>query len=214
MQKIIFLIFISVSLKLIAVENALLNAQLINAIENSNLASSGLLIKAGANVNVKDQGHSALEIATIMGNIKVASLLIANNANIDATSSPHGWTALMIASALGKKEFVHLLIENGADVNYTTDDRDTPLNEAAIKGNADIVSLLIKKGARIHYKTDMGLTPLMNAAKNGHEEAVKIIVEAYQKNGKYLSDISKAASIAKKYGHKEIAEFLEKQQPK
>lgn len=70
------------------------------------------MIKKGADIN--KTGWTPLHYAASTGQVKVISLLLQNNAYIDA-ESPNGTTPLMMASMYGTAAAVRLLLEEGAD---------------------------------------------------------------------------------------------------
>jgi ankyrin repeat protein len=70
------------------------------------------LIKKGADVN--KTGWAPLHYAATNGHLALISLLLENNAYIDA-ESPNGTTPLMMAAMYGTPEAVKLLLQEGAD---------------------------------------------------------------------------------------------------
>jgi ankyrin repeat protein len=70
------------------------------------------LIKKGADVN--KTGWTPLHYAATHGHLALISLLLENNAYIDA-ESPNGTTPLMMAAMYGTPEAVKLLLQEGAD---------------------------------------------------------------------------------------------------
>ena len=70
------------------------------------------LIKKGADVN--KTGWAPLHYAATNGHLALISLLLENNAYIDA-ESPNGTTPLMMAAMYGTAAAVKLLLEEGAD---------------------------------------------------------------------------------------------------
>jgi ankyrin repeat protein len=145
------------------------------------------------------------------GNVAVASLLLADNANVDAQERKSGKTSLYIAVAGGHLNLARLLIRNGADVNIGDGDGQTPLFVAAEGNRADMVALLIKdgKGAVDKARND-GWTPLLITAKEGHAEIAALLIA----EGK--ADVDKEEGgggrtpliAAATYGHTGVAELL------
>ena len=75
------------------------------------------LIKKGADVN--KTGWTPLHYAATHGHLALISLLLENNAYIDA-ESPNGTTPLMMAAMYGTPEAVKLLLQEGADPQLQT----------------------------------------------------------------------------------------------
>lgn len=80
------------------------------------------------------------------GHVDVAVLLVANEAEIGA-SSGSGNTPLHAASEKGHMAIVKLLVTSGADVNARNNSNSAPMNRAGKKGHFDIVDYLVAEGA-------------------------------------------------------------------
>ena len=79
------------------------------------------LLLAGANANAKrEDGWSALMIASFAGHNKAAQALLRNGANADHRDKD-GISCLMYAAYGGHKKIVEWLIEGGADVLVSVD---------------------------------------------------------------------------------------------
>ena len=108
------------------------------------------LIKAGADVNMKDaEEDTALNLAAIMGHEACLKLLIAAGADVNH-SDIYGYTALMLAVARNHTLCVKELIESGADVNTKDPEGDTFLNSLAHTESEDCLKLLIDAGADVN----------------------------------------------------------------
>ena len=84
-----------------------------------------------------------LHLAAISGHKKVAELLLANKAEVNAKDKT-GQTPLHRAAANGHKDVVELLLANKAEVNAKDNDGYTPLQAA--RGHEDVAALLRQHG--------------------------------------------------------------------
>lgn len=89
------------------------------------------LIKKGADIN--KTGWTPLHYAASAGHTKLISLLLENNAYIDA-ESPNGTTPLMMAAMYGSTAAVNILLQEGADAKLKNQQGLTAL-EFAQRGN-------------------------------------------------------------------------------
>lgn len=65
---------------------------------------------------------------------------------------------------------LNLLLDNGAEVNALTDDKRTPLFQAAFKGHLSCVEQLIKYGADPNIRSEEEKTPADVAATDAIKE--------------------------------------------
>ncbi|XP_026161374.1 CARD- and ANK-domain containing inflammasome adapter protein [Mastacembelus armatus] len=131
------------------------------------------LIDSGAYVNVCDkQGYTPLLLSAELGHTEVFSVLVENQAKLDATLSD--LSALHLAVHSGSVPIVETLLEKGLDPNITGPKDRTPLHLAAQCNRPEIVDLLLKAGAQVNVKplTQDGLTPLHLASQHGHADTV------------------------------------------
>jgi len=158
-----------------------------------------LLIKKGANVNVKDRGGFTPLIYAIWLNYRdVVELLINSGADVNAEDS-EGFTPYYWATMQGRKDFVELLvakgatpvstihlaaregdlekvkafIEKGSDINARDKSGETPLFFAVLADNNDVTKFLLAKGADVNAKRDDGATPLHYALSLGNKDVAE-----------------------------------------
>lgn len=103
-----------------------------------------LLIRAGADVNIRDKhGHGPISCA-IMRNSKEIFLLLLNQ-GADPTLQPE---ALGLAAWDGKLGFVKTLIEHGWELHSKAHQGRTPLQHARNRKHSSTVKILTEAGAR------------------------------------------------------------------
>ena len=157
-----------------------------------------LSIKDGVDVNAfnKDD-QTALMIASNLGNLKMAQLLIEQGAQVNL-SSDYGRTALSYAISGWNRsvKMVELLVNNGADINERTAKKDgfytlRPLTLATLYGGAEIVHFLLEKGAQ-------GIEEAKIFAKNqGNNAMLDILEEKNKMKGNNLLRVFKYLIYAK-----------------
>ncbi|OGX07394.1 MAG: hypothetical protein A2Y06_01415 [Omnitrophica WOR_2 bacterium GWA2_37_7] len=128
------------------------NSVLINAIALENMEAAEVLIKAGAEVNVKG-------LQLIMHGISV-------NWN---------WTPLMTAVYKGNLDLVKLLIQKGAKVNEKgwsrlPEEPETAADIAAYSGNLDILKYLMKK------RGELSKSAIFLSARSGRKDVVEYLL--------------------------------------
>jgi ankyrin repeat protein len=168
------------------------------AAHNDDLVLVQALIKAGANVKLKNQfGTSAITEAAIIGSAPIIDALIKAGADPNF-KNPEGETPLMEAARSGKIDAAKRLLDAGADVNAKeTWGGQSAVMWAAAQSQADMIKLLASRGADVNgigkvnqwerkvlgepRPKDMnkgGFTPLLYAAREGCIECAKNLIAA------------------------------------
>jgi ankyrin repeat protein len=148
--------------------------EIVAATAANDMATIRLLLEKRQDVNARDaQGLTPLINAALNGNTRLADMLLARGAQVNAASSPEwggkvkngniaigSFTALLVASTYGPVDLVKLLLDAGADVNVQEIRKMTPLMFAVTTDHADprIVRLLLGRGADTKIKDGVGLT--------------------------------------------------------
>lgn len=91
--------------------------------------------------------YTPLHIAAENGKLEVCEALIGLKADVNACTKLYSSTALHYAVFEGHDKVAKLLLDSGAEVNALTDDKRTPIFQAAFKGQLACVELLLKYGA-------------------------------------------------------------------
>jgi ankyrin repeat protein len=91
---------------------------LIRAILSHDEAEVGLLLENGADPTLPDRdGVTPLLHATKIRNVRIATLLLVNRADIDARNYAHSWTPLHQAIKYGSEQLARLLLEYNPDLS-------------------------------------------------------------------------------------------------
>jgi len=165
----------SVEQKLTKEQQEEVNEMLFKASYGGNLEKVEEALKAGADVNKKYDGLTALMLASYCGHTDIIELLITADADINAKDNQKR-TALMHASCDGNKDIVEILIKAGADINAKDNNGYTALICASMLGDTDIVELLIKSGADLNAKDNYGNTALMLASYYANKDIIELLV--------------------------------------
>ena len=149
-------------------------APIMNAVNEGNLELVRQLIKAGANVNVKDKdaiwfANFPMTLAASLGHLEIVQELIKAGADVNP-----GGDSTPLHAAEKNLEIVKELIKAGADVNAKDNDGETPLHYAVGSDRFETVQELIKAGADVNAKNDGGDTPLSSTY---HDEIISLLKE-------------------------------------
>ncbi|ETV64694.1 hypothetical protein, variant 1 [Aphanomyces astaci] len=155
-----------------------------------------------------NQYTPTLHIAASSGSVQVATDLIANGANVNA-SDVAGTTPLMVAASLGDQTMCQLLLDANADLDATAVDGSTALHVAAYHGQLDIVTLLLQAGADMYATRPDGIDLLHIAIREGHRQLVAALLLA--KDPYILTEFH--LEIASKWGHDQLVADVVSAQP-
>ena len=122
------------------------------------------------NVNkVNVYGDTALHYAARSASIGIIKILIANKANVNATSVSSGDNPVILAIRRGNREIVKTLIDAGADLTLT--------NKKGQSGQAMLNEKGLVIGNSVGAGEESSFTPLMYACVKGDLENTKKILE-------------------------------------
>lgn len=139
-----------------------------------------LVMHPKTQLNVRNaSGETVLMLACLKGNLPLAKLLMAHQADINHP----GWTPLHYAATSGHYEILRLLLEASAYIDAESPNGTTPLMMAARYGNAKSVQLLIAEGADISIKNQLGLSALDFAKQGSRPDAIQLLQIAIDKLG-------------------------------
>ena len=156
-------------------------------------------LNAGVDVDVRQNGHTALHWAAISTDPGVVGLLLQHGANVNARNSA-GATPLHRAAALPRhvaglptyssrqlrdtalsanRDIVITLLAGGASLDARDDRGATPLHYVSDANPEPLVALLlIEAGANVNARNDNGSTPLYFAMKWNSNPEVGVLLMA------------------------------------
>jgi ankyrin repeat protein len=145
---------------------------LVGAVLTGNEQIVTALIEGGANPKRKSAlGETALQYAP---NVKIAALLVAAGANINAVDD-YGGTPLSMAASNGHPELIKWLHARGAKDGSCEPDGTTSLHGACLEADLKTVAVLLECGADPNARTKDGLTPLLYVEGMKRKAGVEII---------------------------------------
>jgi ankyrin repeat protein len=170
-----------------------------------------LLIAASADVDKPNSyGVTPLYIAARAGDAVATRMLLAAGANAN-TALPAGETVLMTAAKAGNAEVVRALLTGGANISllelaeqraqaqvFESAGYTVARNPATGTNYADV-------NARERW---YGRTALMIAAAEGNGDVVRLLIEAGSDVDLLDQEGSSALSLARSYGHLDVAATL------
>ncbi|HUP46199.1 MAG TPA: ankyrin repeat domain-containing protein [Thermoanaerobaculia bacterium] len=116
-------------------------------------------------------GYPPLGLAIFFGNRELATLLIAEGADVNAAAdNPQRVAPVHAAAAVRDHEILRLLLDRGADPDARQQMDYTPLHTAASRGDREMAELLLARGADRGAIGSDGMTVAGLAAKYGQHE--------------------------------------------
>lgn len=170
-----------------------------------------LLSRVNAECLSGQSGGRLLHAISRTTNVRVASILVENGANINFNPHDERWarngTPLYQAVFWEKLEMVRFLLEKGADVNIRCSNQDIPTAIAAAlhsKPNTEIVTLLLEHGADI--KCSVYQEDLLEYVSLNYRNVYRLFLEKTGRTGASVTagDILDAA----RKGSRALSEYL------
>lgn len=149
----------------VAVRNRTGDTPLHFAASSGNMEIAACLLSHGADVDMEMDvgpraGYRALEIALYDRHLDVVSLLLDQNAEVEAMAGPKDQQAIHRAAQEGFVDVLQRLVQSGADVNAQDKTKYTPLFYAVNGGHYAAAELLLQHGADPNARDGHGHTPL------------------------------------------------------
>ncbi|XP_059161557.1 ankyrin repeat domain-containing protein 50-like [Physella acuta] len=150
---------------------------LMRAVRMNHLQGVQRLLQAGAGFGKICNGKLALHLAVVFADLRIISLLLANNACVNLPDHV-GDTALILATMRNDSEILNLLIDNGALVNFKNREGQTALLKAVSGKFTTSVRCLLERGADVSIIDQNGNTALILASMNGSMDVVQMLTQA------------------------------------
>ncbi|PHQ78081.1 MAG: hypothetical protein COB65_14315, partial [Thalassobium sp.] len=122
-----------------AKDQALFDAELIQAAKEGKTTKCQECIAKGGNIDYNEFGRTPLMWAAYWGHLDTVKYLQSLGADLGAVDKYRGWTPLMMAVLNGHTDMVQYLVSQGAKVDAKDNDGKTALDLA---DNAEIESIL------------------------------------------------------------------------
>ncbi|CAH2319960.1 E3 ubiquitin- ligase MIB2 isoform X2 [Pelobates cultripes] len=135
-----------------------------------------MLQKHPDKVDIRNQGKTALQVASHLGYIEVVKILLQANANIDLKDD-EGDTALHYAAYGNQAAVIRVLLAKGADTELLNNAKFTALYIAVNKGFAEVVQVLCIPNTTINIQDSHGDTPLHCAITADFRSIIEILTE-------------------------------------
>jgi uncharacterized protein len=127
-------------------------------------------------INASEPNGPPLAQAAFADQLRVATFLLDNKADVNLGPSLGEKTPLMVAAQHGHKAMAELLLARGADVNVQSREGFTALDEAALRGYTAVVEVLLAHHADVNATNNQGRTALSFAIGNGSAELIKLFL--------------------------------------
>uniref|UniRef100_A0A8C2CY16 E3 ubiquitin-protein ligase MIB2 n=1 Tax=Cyprinus carpio TaxID=7962 RepID=A0A8C2CY16_CYPCA len=125
-------------------------------------------------VDIKNQGKTALQVAAHQGHMEVVKVLLQANSSIE-TKDEDGDAALHYTAFGNQAEITRLLLSKGASVNLLNNSMCTALHIAVNKGFTDVVRVLTEHLADVNLQDSYGDTPLHDAIAKDFRSIIEIL---------------------------------------
>ncbi|XP_077313721.1 E3 ubiquitin-protein ligase MIB2 isoform X2 [Lithobates pipiens] len=127
-------------------------------------------------VDIRNQGRTALQVASHLGHMEVVKILIQANANIDLKDD-EGDSALHYAAYGNQGAIIRLLLAKGANAELLNNAKCTALYIAVNKGFTEVVQILCMPNCAINVQDLHGDTPLHYAITADYRSIIEILTE-------------------------------------
>jgi ankyrin repeat protein len=144
------------------------------------------LLRHKVDVNVINNGDTALHMSVRCSHLGAAKLLLENGARVDAFSPD---TPLMLAVKRNQEAFVELFLTNRADVTVVDDANGCLVHHATWRNCVESLLILLEKNKtmdlnmNLDARCSVGWTPLMHLARHAQRPSNRYLAQILLDNG-------------------------------
>jgi ankyrin repeat protein len=159
------------------------NRRLLAAARRGDATAAALAIRAGANLETRDQrGRTPLLLAVTEDRLAVARLLVHLGANPDALDDQHD-TPWLVTGVTGSVDMVEALLPAGPDLKIRNRFGGTSLIPASERGHVSYVRRVVRTDIEINHVNNLGWTALLEAVILGdgsrrYQQIVTMLLDA------------------------------------
>ncbi|XP_025906749.1 E3 ubiquitin-protein ligase MIB2 isoform X1 [Nothoprocta perdicaria] len=135
-----------------------------------------LLLKYPDKVDTKNQGRTALQVASYQGHLDVVKLLLQAHAAVNLRDE-EGDAALHYTAFGNQAEVARLLVSKGASTDLLNNAKRTALCIAVNQGFTDVVRVLCELNCDVNLPDSQGDTPLHCAVTADYKVIIEILTE-------------------------------------
>jgi ankyrin repeat protein len=159
------------------------NRRLLDAAERGDATAAALAIRAGANLETRDErGRTPLLLAATEDRLEVARLLIYLGADPDALDDQHD-TPWLVTGVTGSVDMLEVLLPAEPDLTIRNRFGGTSLIPASERGHVAYVRRAARTGIDVNHVNNLGWTALLKAVILGdgsrrYQQIVTILLDA------------------------------------
>ncbi|XP_069935507.1 E3 ubiquitin-protein ligase MIB2 isoform X2 [Oryctolagus cuniculus] len=135
-----------------------------------------LLRRHPEQVDTKNQGRTALQVAAYLGQVELVQLLLQAGAGLDLPDD-EGSTALHYAALGNQPDVARLLLSAGCGADVVNSARSSALHVAVQRGFLEVVRVLCEQGCDVNLPDAHADTPLHSAISAGANGIVEVLTE-------------------------------------
>jgi uncharacterized protein len=187
--------------------------RLLAAAERGDATAAALAIRAGGNIEARDQrGRTPLLLAVTKDKLAVARLLVYLGADPDALDDQHD-TPWLVTGVTGSVDMVEVLLPAEPDLTIRNRFGGTSLIPASERGHVAYVRRVVRTDTDVNHVNNLGWTALLEAVILGdgskrYQQIVTILLDAGADAS--IADRQGVAALqhAERKGQREVARIL------